>query len=206
MKRLCLYSIILSIAIVSVSCNEKTVGVQDVQDGLTKKEIDSLMRPFRFTVSEAYKVNGLDTINLLDDTLFVAYNNAVCLAFWETSVLFHGGHLTTNTEFAPTAKTMYINNKIPLPAGIRFEWDNAKDTYKFESNGNSSYFPIIPAGKVAYLDKSKLNLTHNFEEAKNAVIKPSITFDYDDYIVVMKPMWYYKEDPGNTAFQYLVAF
>lgn len=206
MKKQFAFILIILAALTYNSCSHKTVEKEEeVGDEVTRQYIDSVIRGQNFTVSEAYKIVGKDSIDLLADPIYKAYNEAVCLTFFQGYVNFFGSKPIPNTQFPATAKTFLVNTRIMLPTNMTYSWDDTKNTYVFESNGTSSYFPIIPSGKKAYLDKSKFNLT-DYETAKNALVKPSITFDFEDYVIVMKPMWAYYQEPNQQVTKEFVVF
>ncbi|NIJ53790.1 hypothetical protein [Dyadobacter arcticus] len=204
MKKLLPLSLILFAAVVFSSCSRKEVAKQEIE-GLTQHEIDSLIFGFPFYVSKAYKTNGSTTVDVLEDPNIQVYQNAVFLTFNHGTVTYYTGSKTPNTQFPATAKTYFLNMRFSRPSNLSYHWDDTKKTIVVESNGPSD-LPIIASGKSAYLDTSNLNITRNYEEAKNAIIPPSMTFIYGDYTIEMKPMWVYDSAPFMEQQNYVVVF
>jgi hypothetical protein len=205
MKKLFLFTL-LCLAFMGNSCSNKEVAKQEEEDDFSMEEFNKYLRRVPFNVAKAYRVVGKDTIDLLKDPIFKAYNEAVFLTFFEGPILFYGGKPIPNTQFKASARTFTLNTRISLPTNLDYYWDENLKTVVIASTGTSSYFPIIPDGKKAMLDKSTFDLDHTFEEDQNAVKPSSMTFLFEDYVIEMRPMWQYYKEEGQQVFADFVVF
>ncbi|TLV02701.1 hypothetical protein [Dyadobacter luticola] len=206
MKKFSLILLLLSTTFAINSCSHKEKVKPEEEDNFTMEEFNKYLRRVPFIVAKAYKLVGKDTLDLLKDPIYKEYNEAVFLAFFDGPVLFYGGREIPNTKFKASARTFTINNRISLPTNLKYYWDEKLKTVVVESEGTSSYFPIIPSGKKAMLDKKKFDLNHTFEEDQNAAHPSSMTFTFEDYVIEMRPMWQYYKQEGQQVFADFVVF
>jgi hypothetical protein len=154
-----------------------------------------------------------------EDTLLREYANAAYLNFFISKgkghLMFHGGHPIPNTVMPSNALTFSLNIRIYLPMQMELKWDDEKGTLWVESYGITSYLPMIVPAKKGYLDPASFLLYWSMDEAKNAVIKPSIKFIYENddpklgkvtYKVTLKPMYEYYRAPNQQGNANFVVF
>ncbi|MEO6288170.1 MAG: hypothetical protein ABIN80_03630 [Dyadobacter sp.] len=206
MKKLLFSALILSAALFAGSCTDKTIEKEEVAaDEFDKEKFYSQLGTVPFYISKAYRVVGQDTINVLADPLMVLYRDAVFLTFSAGSgssgvgyVQFYGGSIWTNPPFAPPARAFSTNMKFSRPTSMTFNWDDTKKTVVITSSGPDDVFHLVPPGKSAYLDTSRFHYTYDFEAAK-AGADQSMTWVYDDYTIVMKPMYIFYKSPDSAS-------
>lgn len=206
MKKLLLSSFILSSAFFVSSCTETKVEKQAVADQeFDKERFYGQLASVPFYISKAYRVVGQDTTNVLADSLMVLYRDAVYVTFTASSgssgigyVQFYAGSVWTNSPFAAPARAFGTNIRFPRPTSMTFKWDDTKKTVVITSSGSDQAFHLVPPGKSAYLDTSRFNYNYDFEAAK-AGADQSMTWTYDDYTIVMKPMYIFYKNPDDVS-------
>jgi hypothetical protein len=206
MKKLLFSALILSSAFFVGSCTDKAVEKEKVAtEEFDKEKFYSQIRMVPFYISKAYRVVGQDTINVLADPLMVLYRDAVFLTFSASSgsggigyVQFYGGSIWNNPPFAPPARAFSTNMKFSRPTSMTFGWDDTKKTIAITSSGTDEAFHLVPPGKSAYLDTSRFHYNYDFEAAK-AGADQSMTWVYDDYTIVMKPMYIFYVNPDSAS-------
>ena len=214
MKKHYLLLLLWIVVLASYSCTQEKTEIK-AEEPPVKEDFSSRFEGFPLRVTEAYKISGNDSLNLLSDTIIQQYRDAVCLTFREGSVYFYGSTRSTNTKFPPQAQTFSLNIRIMLPTNMNYHWDAEKETVIVNTSGLSNYFPIIPDGKQAYIDTTGNVFYKSLEEARDAVKPAQIRFIYDDvdpklgpvkYAITLRPLWFYERDPINQAYQHFVMF
>jgi hypothetical protein len=214
MKKLLFSALILSSAFFAGSCTDQTVEKEKVAaEEFDKEKFYSQLRTVPFYISKAYRVVGQDTINVLADPLMALYRDAVYVTFVASSgsggigyVQYYAGSIWTNPPFAPPARAFSTNMKFSRPTSMTFNWDETRKTVVITSSGSDEAFHLVPPGKSAYLDTSRFHYNYDFEAAK-AGADQSMTWIYDDYTIVMKPMYIFYKFPDDTSWERgIVAF
>ena len=208
MKKLLLSALILSAALFTGSCTDKTVEKAEVAaEEFDKERFYSQLGTVPFYISKAYRVVGQDTINVLQDSIMVLYRDAVYVTFWAGGgssdvgyVQFYSGSAWTNPPFAPPARAFGTNMKFSRPTSMTFNWDDTKKTVVITSSGSDEAFHLVPPGKSAYLDTSRFHYNYDFEAAK-AGADQSMTWIYEDYTIVMKPMYIFYKYPDSASWE-----
>ena len=207
MKKLLFSALILSGAFFIGSCTDESVEKKEVvAEEFDKERFYSQIRTVPFYISKAYRVVGQDTINVLADSLKVLYRDAVYVTFQASGgsseigyVHYYAGSAWTNPPFAPPAKAFSTEMKFSRPTNMTFNWDNTRKTVVVTSSGPDDAFRLVPPGKSAYLDTTRFHYKYDFEAAK-AGADQSMTWIYDDYTIVMKPMYIFYKHPDGTIF------
>nr|WP_295930553.1 hypothetical protein [uncultured Dyadobacter sp.] len=162
-----------------------------------------------FYVTDSWRFTGKDSVDMFkEDTLLRLYANAAYLNFFiekgQGQLMFHGGKPIPNTEMPGNALTFNLNIRIYLPTQMSLKWDDEKGTLGIETIGTTSYLPMIIPGKKGYLDPASFNVRMSLDAAKNAAVKPSMRFIYEDddprlgkvtYKITLKPMYEYYRAP-----------
>ncbi|MCF0052163.1 hypothetical protein LXM25_19000 [Dyadobacter sp. LJ53] len=216
MKRIFPAIVIWTIVLTNFSCSNVTTEtvipkVSNDTGPFEQKQFENY--PMR--VTDAYRIVGGDSLNLLADTIIQQYRDAVCLVFREGYVYFYGSSSIPNTKFPAHAQTFSLNIKIMLPTNMKYHWNTEKQTLIVRSSGSSSYFPIIPDGKEAYIDTTGVFFHKSMEEAQNSGKREQIRFIFNDvdprlgavsYHITMRPLWFYEREPFDLAHQRFVMF
>ena len=214
MKKYICFLLFFGSIYVIASCS-KTKEETVVEPAKVAEDITPLLENYPMRVTDAYRIIGNDSLNLLSDTIYQQYRDAVFLTFRENGVYFYSGNRITNTKFPPNAQTFSLNIKIMLPTNMDYHWDQEQGKVIVTTSGLSSYFPIIPDGKKAYLDTTGTRLYKTFEEARDAVKPAQIRFIYDDvdpklgavkYAVTLRPLWFYERVPEQLSDYRYVMF
>lgn len=181
---------------------------------LDRDTVSAWLSRSSFYITDAWRFAGKDSVDMFkEDTLLRLFANAAFLNFYiekgEGAIMFHGGGSPIpNTEIPGNALTFSLNIRIFLPTQMSVTWNEEKGTLGVETRGTTSYFPMIVPGKKGYLDPASFNVKMSAEQAKAAVVKPSMRFIYDDddpklgkvtYIITMKPMYQYYREPGQQV-------
>jgi len=182
---------------------------------LDRDTVSSLLARTSFYITDAWRFSGKDSVDMFKaDTLLRLYANAAFLNFYidkgNGQIMFHGGGTPTpNTEIPGNALTFVLNIRIFLPTEMNLKWNEEMGTLGVETMRTTTYFPMIVPGKKGYLDPGSFNVNMSMEQAKNAAVKPSMRFIYEDndpklgtvtYKITMKPMYQYYREPGQQAF------
>jgi hypothetical protein len=222
MKKLILFASLVLSAALQYGCSTKEVGKQDTAEPvkLNRDTVSMLLRGTSFYVTEAWQIAGKDSVDMFkEDSLLREYANAAYINFFiskgKGQLMFHGGHPIPNTVMPGNALTFSLNIRIYLPMQMELKWDDEKGTLWVESYGTTSYLPMIVPAKKGYLDPASFLLYWSMDEAKNAVIKPSIKFIYENddpklgkvtYKVTLKPMYEYYRAPYQQNDANFVVF
>ncbi|MHA4739856.1 hypothetical protein [Dyadobacter sp. MSC1_007] len=218
MKKMILLFALLLLAWLQYSCSEKHVAKHDKVP--VKLNIDSVKAAlaYRFYVSEAYRHIGKDSVNLFEvDTVLRIFQRGVFLQIRvsEGYVNFWSGKPIPNTEMPGNALTFGLNVRIEQPTGLEVHWDEQKGTVVVESKRTGYYLPMVIPGKTGYLDPESFRMYRSYPEARDAVIKPSMKFIYEDqdpklgkvtYKVTLKPAYEYYRDPNQQVYAKFVVF
>lgn len=209
---------LLVLAWLQYACAEKHVAKQDkVPVKLNRDSVNAVIG-HRFYVAEAYRHIGSDSVNMFkEDTILRAFQRAVFLQFRlnEGYVNFWGGSPITNTEMPGSALTFSLNIRIELPTGLEMHWDEEKSTVVVEAKRTGTYLPMIVPGKSAYLDPASFRIDKTLQQARDAVVKPSMKFIYDDedpklgkvtYKITLKPAYEYYRMPNQQGTAKFVVF
>ena len=208
MRKLLRSTFILCAALFVASCAEETVDKAKVSaDTFDKERFYSQIASVPFYISQAYRVVGQDTIDVLAEPLMGLYRDAVYVTFLASSgssgigyVQYYAGSPMSNSPFAPPARAFGTNIRFSRPTNMRFNWDDTKKTVVITSLGPDQAFKLVPPGKSAYLDTSRFNYNYDFEAAK-AGADQSLTWIFEDYTIVMKPMYIYQIDPDDVSWE-----
>ena len=187
---------------------------------LDRDTVSSWLARSSFFITDAWRFAGKDSVDMYKvDTLLPLYANAAFLNFYiekgNGQIMFHGGGREfPNTEIPGNARTFSLNIRIFLPTQMGLKWNDEKGTLEVETLATTSYFPMIVPGRKGYLDPASFNVKMSAEQAKSAVVKPSMRFIYEDddpklgkvtYKITMKPMYQYYREPGQqTSAKYFV--
>ena len=218
MKKLLLPFLAISLFLVISSCSNEDMGARVTK--LEKTDVlNKLVGRYFFYVDHAYRKIGDETIDLTQDSIYNIYRNEVFMTFREGSggsggyVQFAGGDKTNDPKYPAPARTFTLLTRIVLPTGMTYQWNETAETLEIVSSGNSSYFPMLKAGKKAVLQE--IIMYNSAEESKNATIPEGITFTVDDtdpqlgdvkYTFILKPLWFYYREPGQQNDDKFVIF
>ena len=207
----------ISIATVA-SCSHKGVESKPQSIKLSRDSVAWALG-YRFYVAEAYRYVGTDSTNLFDlDTTLKIYQRVAYLYFTLGSGGFVNawfGQPIPNTEIPGPALTFGMNIRVDQPTGLTVEWDDQRSTLIVKSVSRSSYFPIVVPGKSAYLEASSFKIHRTLAEARDAAVKGSMTFIYDDvdpklgkvmYKIKLKPMYEYYRPPLQQEYAKFAVF
>lgn len=222
MKKLVLFAAMVLSAALQYGCSQKEVGKQDAPEPvkLNRDSVSMMLSRRSFYVTDAWRIAGKDSVDLFkEDTLLREYANAAYLNFFiekgKGQLMFHGGKPIPNTVMPGNAKTFNLNIRIYLPTQMELKWDDEKGTLWVETIGTTSYLPMIVPAKKGYLDTSSFLIYWTLNEARDAVVKPSMKFIYEDndpklgkvtYKVTLKPMYEYYRTPNQQADADFVVF
>ncbi|MCF2489442.1 hypothetical protein [Dyadobacter sp. CY347] len=216
MKRTFTFLTLFTVALLHFSCtNVNTETVEPIVLNAKGPFQQSQFENYPMRVTDAYRIVGGDSVNLLADSIIRIYRNAVCLTFVEGRVYFYSSSNYPSTKFPAPAQTFSLNTKIMLPTNMSYRWDTEKQTMIIRSSGSSSYFPIIPDGKEAYIDTTGVYLHKSIQEAQASNRTGQIRFIYDDVDsklgavsnhITMRPLWSYERDSIAQAYQHFVMF
>lgn len=218
MKKMILLFALLSLASLLFSCSDKPVAKQDKPPIKLNKDSVNALIGHRFYVSEAYRHVGNDSVDLFKvDTVLRIFQRAIFLQFRlnEGYVNFWGGSPIPNTEMPGNALTFGLNIRIEQPTGLEMHWDDQKSTVVVESKRTGYYLPMVIPGKTGYLDPESFRMYKTLQQARDAVIKPSMKFIYEDqdpklgkvtYKVTLKPAYEYYRQPNQQAYAKFVVF
>lgn len=216
-KSLNLFVFVL-LAWLQYSCAEKNVAKQEKPPVKLNRDSVNALIGHRFYVSEAYRHIGRDSVNMLEeDTILKVFQRAVFLQFRlnEGYVNFWGGSPIPNTEMPGTALTFNLNIRIELPTGLEMHWDDEKSTVVVEAKRTGNYLPMIVPGKIAHLDPASFHIYKTLQQARDAVVKPSMKFIYEDndpklgkvtYKITLKPAYEYYRMPNQQGTAKFVVF
>lgn len=216
MKKILYISCFIMLAAWQFGCskNEPQPDPKPEPIRLDRDTVSALLARTSFYITDAWRFSGKDSVDMFKvDTLLRFYANAVFLNFYVTKgngqIMFHGGGSQfPNTEIPGNALTFSLNIRIFLPTEMNLKWNDEMGTLGVETMRTTSYFPMIIPGKKGYLEPASFNVGMSAEQAKNAVVKPSMRFIYEDddpklgkvtYKVTMKPMYQYYREPGQQA-------
>ncbi|WP_353719297.1 hypothetical protein [Dyadobacter sp. 676] len=222
MKRLIPIVVLLGLASMQIGCRKDKDEQPDPKPEpvrLDPDTVSALLTRTSFYVTDAWRFAGTDSVDMFkEDTLLRLYANAAFLNFriskGNGEIMFHGGSQIPNTEIPGNALTFSLNIRIFLPTQMSLKWNDEMGTVGVETSGTTSYFPMIVPGKKGYLDPAGFNIKMSMEQARNAAVKPSMRFIYEDddpklgkvtYKITMKPMYQYYRDPDQqTSAKYVV--
>ncbi|WP_342088304.1 hypothetical protein [Dyadobacter sp. OTU695] len=188
---------------------------------LDRDTVSSWLARSSFYITDAWRFAGKDSVDMFKaDTLLKLYANAAFLNFYiskgDGQIMFHGGGSPIpNTEIPGNALTFSLNIRIFLPTEMNLKWNEEMGTLGVETARTTSYFPMIVPGKKGYLEPGSFNVKMSMEQAKAAVVKPSLRFIYEDddpklgkvtYKITMKPMYQYYREPGQQVSAKYVVF
>lgn len=217
MKKLLLFAFLCIVGAGMSACGKKDNDQPDPRPEpvrLDRDTVSSWLARNSFFITDAWRFAGKDSVDMYKvDTLLPLYAKAAILNFYiekgAGSIMFHGGAREfPNTEIPGNARTFDLNIRIFLPTEMNLVWDEEKGTLGVETARTTSYFPMIIPGKKGYLDPASFNVKMSAEQAKAAVVKPSMKFIYEDddpklgkvtYKITMKPMYQYYREPGQQA-------
>jgi hypothetical protein len=218
MKKMIPLFALLLLAWLQYSCSEKHVAKHDkVPVKLNRDSVNAVLG-YRFYVSEAYRHIGKDSVDLFKvDTVLRIFQRAIFLQIRlnEGYVNFWGGKPIPNTEMPGNALTFELNIRIEQPTGLEVHWDDEKGTVVVESKRTGVYLPMVIPGKTGYLDPASFRIYKTIQQARDAVIKPSMMFIYEDqdpklgkvtYKVTLKPVYEYYRQPNQQVFAKFVVF
>lgn len=207
----------ISIATVA-SCTHKGVESK-LQSIKLNRDSVAWALGYRFYVAEVYRHIGTDSTNLFDlDTTLKIYQRVAYPYFNLGSGGFVNawfGQPIPNIEIPGAALTFGMNIRIDQPTGLTVEWDDQRSTIIVKSVSRSSYFPIVVPGKSAYLEPSSFKIHRTLAEARDAAVKGSMTFIYDDvdpklgkvmYKIKLKPMYEYYRPPMQQSYAKFAVF
>ncbi|WP_031527839.1 hypothetical protein [Dyadobacter crusticola] len=207
MRKLRLHLPALALLIFVASCSQDQIVHREAAVKLDKDSVIHQLGSHRFFISEAYRFVGSDSADLMQiDPKFDIYRKEVYLAFRTSgSVLYWFGTEIDERAQQGASYTFSMNIRIERPIGLRVHWDDEKGTAVVESEPNSP-LPMIVLGKKAYLETSTYKIYPTLEEARNASVRGSATFIYEDddaklgkvtYKIKLKPMYQYYRAPDQ---------
>jgi hypothetical protein len=217
MKKLLLFAFLCIAGTAQFSCSNDDKDQPDPKPEpvrLDRDTVSSWLARNSFFITDAWRFAGKDSVDMYKvDTLLPLYAKAAILNFYiqkgSGEIMFHGGaSQIPNTDIPGNALTFNLNIRIFLPTQMVLKWDEEKGTLGVETRATTSYFPMIVPGKKGYLDPASFNVKMSMEQAKTAVVKPSMRFIYEDddpklgkvtYKITMKPMYQYYREPGQQA-------
>jgi hypothetical protein len=223
MKKLLLFLLLFAAGLAQIGCSKDDKEQPDPKPEPVRLDRDTVTKYISrhsFYITDAWRFAGRDSVNMFkEDTLLKLFANAAFLNFFiskgEGPIMFHGGHATANTSMPGNALTFNLNIRIFLPTQMRTSWDEEKGTLRIETIGTTSYFPMIMPGKVGYLDTSNFDVKMTLDQAKVAVVKPSMRFIYDNddpklgkvtYKITLKPLYEYYRAPNQQGDANFVVF
>jgi hypothetical protein len=215
--------VMISLALSQTGCNKGKDQPDPKPEPirLDKDTVSSWLARTSFYITDAWRFAGKDSVDMFKaDTLLRLYANAAFLNFYidkgNGQIMFHGGGSPIpNTEIPGNALTFSLNIRIFLPTEMNLKWSDEMGTLGVETMRTTSYFPMIIPGKKGYLDPASFNVKMSMEQAKTAVVKPSMRFIYEDddpklgkvtYKITMKPMYQYYREPGQQVSAKYVVF
>ncbi|TLV03516.1 hypothetical protein [Dyadobacter luticola] len=208
MKRLLFSTLILASVFFAISCAHKTVDKQDVAvEEFDKNKFYGQLNNVPFYISQAYRVVGKDTVNVLADSIMRFYRDAVYVTFRDDNgsdgigyVQFYVGKEwdSPTIPVTPPARAFYLNMKFSRSTSMTFQWDDTRKTVVVNSSGVDEAFRLVPPGKTAYLDTSRYHYKYDFEAAKTGADQ-SMTWIFEDYTIVMKPMYVVYRYPDGAS-------
>jgi hypothetical protein len=215
--------VMISLALSQTGCNKGKDQPDPKPEPirLDKDTVSSWLARTSFYITDAWRFAGKDSVDMFKaDTLLRLYANAAFLNFYidkgNGQIMFHGGGSPIpNTEIPGNALTFSLNIRIFLPTEMNLKWSDEMGTLGVETMRTTSYFPMIIPGKKGYLDPAGFNVKMSMEQAKTAVVKPSMRFIYEDddpklgkvtYKITMKPMYQYYREPGQQVSAKYVVF
>lgn len=212
MKKQSFWLVAIVLLIELGSCTHDSMETRITQ--FNKEEVTSKLYNRKFYVDQAFKTQGDQTVDLMKDSILNIYRNVAYIEFFnlftdQATVYWCGGAPSMDSKFPPPARTFVINWKIERPTGMKIKWNDSKSSMEIES-GNFEFFPILSAGKTAFLESMILYDTE--EEARNAAIPESLTFKaYETdpnvgaitYTFVLKKLWVY-DDSHLSDWKYVI--
>lgn len=217
MKKLLLFAFLCVAGLAQLGCGKDNNVQPDPKPEPVRLDRDTVslwLARSSFFITDAWRFAGKDSVDMYKvDTLLPLYAKAAILNFYiekgSGSIMFHGGASQfPNTEIPGNALTFNLNIRIFLPTEMNLTWNEEMGTLNVETRAKTSYFPMIVPGKKGYLDPASFNVKMSAEQAKSAIVKPSMKFIYEDddpklgkvtYKITMKPMYQYYREPGQQA-------
>lgn len=223
MKKQLLFALLFAGALAQFGCGNNGNEQPDPKPEPVRLDRDTVsmwLARRSFYVTDSWRFVGKDSVDMFkEDTLLRLYANAAYLNFFiekgQGQLMFHGGHPIPNTDMPGNALTFNLNIRIYLPTQMSLKWDDEKGTLAIETTGTTSYLPMIIPGKKGYLDPASFNVRMSLDGAKNAAVKPSMRFVYENddpklgkvtYKITLKPMYEYYRAPLQQVDAKFVVF
>lgn len=210
MKKLFYSILMMSVIMMISSCASEEMNARVTK--FDKEEVVKKLLGRYFYVEHAYMKIGEETVDLTTDSVFNVYRNAAFIIFHDEYVNWSSGNPQLDPQYPAPAKTFTLLTRIAYPTNMSHRWDDEKGTLEITS-GISNYFPMVQAGKKAYLED--MLFYNTFQETQNAEIKEMVKFVLDDidsqnravkYTFVLKPLWRYYREPGQQDYTKFVCY
>jgi hypothetical protein len=193
------------------SCSDQNVILQKA--ALSKEEVLSSLENNTLHITKVERKTGDEITDLTQSLDIDVYRKDMFFIFRGGFISFYTGHETIDDQFPPTAQTFTLQTRIAYPAQIQYYWDEARNTVAAYAPGESSYIRPLPVKTTAFLDVSSIVQYKNIEEAKAALIPPSLKFTYSmpdknlgevTYVFTLKPVWFYERVIPGLADSYVM--
>lgn len=213
MKSLALILFAGILAIGAAGCRHQAPEPEET-DTWEKSDVENLLKTKMWRVEKVFRVTGSEVVDLDNDPGFdnkyFDYRKSILLTFNDTAIdLISTEPMTGNPKFREGAETYELNPRSVKPTGVKYKWDDTRQTVVAESGPPTGYLDI-PAGFSGVLDKSSIVMYSTYQEEEQSTKPSGMVFEVETgnsvvYKYYLKPVWFYEVKPDATnTYRYVV--